>query len=305
MRIFLTGATGALGRRVVPLLLDAGHQVTGVARSPEKRQLLERQGARAVQLDLFDVRAVRPAVKDADTVVNLATAVPPGIRAFLPWPWHEMARIRRYVSRNLVDAALAGGAVRRIVQESFAPIYADQGDRWIDESSPVRPARYNRTALDAEANAERFSRAGRAGVVLRFGLLYGPGDRMTLQMLELVRRGWFPLFGRPEGYTSWLHHQDAATAVVAALEVPAGIYNAAENEPMRRRDLANGIAKLLDVAPPRLLPGWATLLGGVVGETLARSLRVSNRKLRAGGGWAPRYSTILEGVAAILNQAET
>jgi nucleoside-diphosphate-sugar epimerase len=187
-----------------------------------------------------------------------------------------------------------------VIQESFAPIYADARDRWIDESSPVRAARYNRSALTAEANAERFTSAGRAGVVLRFGLLYGPRDEFTQQMIDAVRRGWFPLFGRSDGYSSWAHHDDAASAVVAALGVPAGTYNVVEDEPMRRRDLANGVAKLLGVSPPRFLPRWATLLGGVVGETIARSLRISNRKLRQATGWAPRYPTTLDGMADLL-----
>jgi nucleoside-diphosphate-sugar epimerase len=258
MRIFITGATGVLGSRAVPLMLEAGHEVTAVGRSPEKRALLERQGARAVDVDLFDLEAVRRAVRGAEVICNLATAVPSTeISAVLPWSWRAMDRIRRHVSANLVDAALAESTGQRVVQESFAPIYADGGDAWLDESSTVRPARYNRTALDAEASAERFTRAGRVGVVLRFGMLYGPGDGMTATLIVGVRRGWFALFGRPDAYCSWAEHEDAARGVVAALGVPAGIYNVVEDEPMRRRELANGIAQVLGVRPPRLLRRWA------------------------------------------------
>jgi 2-alkyl-3-oxoalkanoate reductase len=301
MRIFLTGATGVLGSRAVPLMLDAGHEVTAVGRSPEKRALLERQGARAVDVDLFNLDAVRAAVRGAEIICNLATAVPPTeIRTVLPWSWHATDRIRRHVSANLVDAALTEGTGQRVVQESFAPIYADGGDAWLDESSTVRPARYNRTALDAEGNAARFTRAGRVGVVLRFGMLYGPEDRTTATLIESVRRGWFPLFGRPDAFCSWAEHEDAARAVLAALGVPAGVYNVVDDEPMRRRDLANGIARLLGVRPPRLLPRWAALLGGVVGETIARSLRVSNRKLRKASRRAPRYRTAVDGFGEII-----
>jgi nucleoside-diphosphate-sugar epimerase len=301
MRIFLTGATGVLGSRAVPLMLEAGHEVTAVGRSPEKRALLERQGAHAVDVDLFNLDAVRRAVRGAEIICNLATAVPPTkTRTVLPWSWHAMDRIRRHVSANLVDAALTEGTGQRVVQESFAPIYADGGDAWLDESSRVRPARYNRTALDAEANAERFTRAGRVGVVLRFGMLYGPGDGMTATLIESVRRGWFPLFGRPDAFCSWAEHEDAARAVVAALGVPAGVYNVVEDEPMRRRELANGIARRLGVRPPWLLPRWASPLGGAVGGTIARSLRVSNRKLRGASGWTPQYRTALDGFGAII-----
>ncbi len=191
----------------------------------------------------------------------------------------------------------------RFVQESFAPLYADAGDAWVDESAPVRPANYNRSALDAEAQADRFSRAGRVGVVLRFGMFYGVGDPATLQMLETIRRGWFPLFGRPEGYATWVSHEDAASAVVASLGVHAGIYNVVESEPLRRRELAEGIARLLGVRPPRLLPGWAGRLAGSVGDAIGRSLRVSNRKLGKASGWAPRYRTSLDGLATVVAAA--
>jgi len=161
MRIFVTGATGVLGSRAVPHMLEAGHEVTAVGRNPEKRALLERQGARAVDVDLFDPEAVRRAVRGAEVICNLATAVPPTeIGTVLPWSWREMDRIRRHVSAHLVDAALAEDTGQRVVQESFAPIYADGGDAWLDESSTVRPARYNRTALDAEASADRPRRCG-------------------------------------------------------------------------------------------------------------------------------------------------
>ena len=257
MRIFLSGASGALGRPAVPLLLEAGHEVTAVGRTPEKRKLLEGLGARAVEVDLFDAAAVARAVRGADAICNLATAVPPAdLRLLLPWSWHEMDRVRRRVSANLVDAALAGETVRRVIQESFAPIYAAAGDAWVDETSLVRPARYNRSALDAEAHTERFTRGGRDGVVLRFGMFCGPGDPATLQLVDAIRRGWFPLFGRPDAYSSWAAHEDAARAVVAALDVPPGIYNVVEDEPMRRRELADGMAALLGVRPPRFLPAW-------------------------------------------------
>ena len=303
MRIFVAGATGVLGRRVVPLLVEAGHDVTAPGRTADKRQSLERQGARAVEVDLFDPDAVRSVVSEHHVICNLASAVPRGTHAFLPWSWLTMARIRRQVSANLVNGALAGSSAQLVIQESFAPIYAAAGDRWVDESSPVRPALYNRSALAAERNADRFTKAGRAGVVLRFGMLYGPGDAMTQQMIDLVRRGWFPLFGSSGGFSSWAHHDDAASAVLAALGAPAGVYNVVEDNPMRRRDLANGIALLLGVSPPRFLPRWATLLGGAVGPTLARSLRVSNRKLRETTGWAARYPTALEGIADILRRS--
>src|SRR5262249_23287362 len=133
MRILVTGATGVIGRRVIPLLVQRGHEVTAVARSAEKAERLRRAGATPVVLDLFDRDAVGRAVAGHEVVINLATHIPSSTTAmFLPGAWRENDRVRREGSAILVDAAIAGGATR-FVQESFAPIYADSGDRWIDE----------------------------------------------------------------------------------------------------------------------------------------------------------------------------
>jgi nucleoside-diphosphate-sugar epimerase len=299
MRIFVAGATGVIGMRVVPLLAAAGHEVTGVGRTEEKRAQLQRLGARGVGVDLFDAADVQRAVQGHDVVINLATAVPTPARMMLPGAWRAMDRVRQQISANLVVAALAGDTVGRVVQESFAPIYPDSGDRQIDESSSLRPAPYNRSVLDAESNAERFINARRVGVVLRFGAFYGPDDPFTLQMVNVVRRGWFPLFGRPEGYFSFVTHEDAATAVVASLGVGAGIYNVVEHEPMRRRELADGIAQLIGARPPRFIPALVARLAGSLGETLGRSLRISNRKLELASGWTPKYRTTLDGFRSI------
>ncbi len=303
MRIFLTGATGVVGRRVVPSLVKAGYSVTAIGRNPKAREELARLGTRPIELDLFDAAAVREAVAGHDAVINVATSIPPLSRIFLRSAWRATDRIRSRASANLVDAALAGGAVRYI-QESFAPIYLDGGDQWIDESAPVHPGSYNRSALDAEAVAERFTQQGRTGIVLRFANFYGPDSPATLETIKYVRRGWAPIFGGPDAFYPSLSHDDAASAVVAALEVPAGIYNVADDEPLRRREWIDALAAALDVRPPRLLPRWATWLAGSVGEIMARSLRISNRKLKAASGWAPRYPSMREGWRAALAAVE-
>ncbi|HSB55346.1 MAG TPA: NAD(P)H-binding protein, partial [Gemmatimonadales bacterium] len=126
--IFVAGGTGAIGRRVLPLLVEAGHQVTAVGRTPERRGELAKLGARPADTNLFDLASVRRSLGDAEVIINLATAVPPGFRVLIPRAWREMDRVRREVSANLVAAAIAGGRVERLVQEAFAPIYPDRGD---------------------------------------------------------------------------------------------------------------------------------------------------------------------------------
>src|SRR5262249_21217994 len=163
-----------IGRRVVPLLVLAGHRVTAAARTPAKRDALARAGATPVELDLFSRNAVAKAVEGQDAVLNLATHMPIStLRMFLPGGWRENDRIRRLASALLAREAAEAGATR-FVQESFAPIYVSRGTGWITESDAVRPARYNRSILDAERAAEGFSRSNRCGVVLRFAAFYGP-----------------------------------------------------------------------------------------------------------------------------------
>jgi nucleoside-diphosphate-sugar epimerase len=295
MRILVTGATGVVGRRAVPLMIREGHHVTAVGRSAERLALLKEEGASVLVLDLFDREAVKRAVAGQDAVVNLATHIPrSGIGAFLPGAWMETDRIREHASALLVDEALAGG-VSLFVQESFAPIYPDSGDHWVTEDTPPRPATYNRSALKAEASADRFTRGGGRGVVLRFAFFYGPGDDFTREVFKYVRRGWLPIVGPPEGFFSTVNHDDAASAVVAALHAPPGTYNVVDNEPLTRRELGVLLSEALSVRAPQAPPWWMARLAGSIGETMGRSLRISNAKLRDKTEWIPTYLTARDG----------
>ncbi len=303
MKILVTGGTGVIGRRVVPQLLAAGHSVTATGRSPGKRLQLERRGARVIALDLFDPEAVQGAVAGHEVVVNLATHIPSSsMRMMMRSAWRENDRVRSEGSNNLVDAALATG-VARFVQESFAPIYPDQGDRWIDESVPVKPAAYNRSTVDAEHATARFAARGGSGVVLRFGGLYG-SDALTSELLRIVRMGWAALPGKPEAFFSSITQDDAAGAVVAALELPSGIYNATDDEPLTRRDLFGAIATTLRINPPKFPPAWTAVLMGSVGECMSRSQRITNRKLRQATGWAPAFPSAREGWPVVIDELQ-
>jgi 2-alkyl-3-oxoalkanoate reductase len=304
MQILVTGATGVVGAHALPQLLAAGHSVTGVGRSESKRAQLEATGARAIALDMFDREQAREALRGYDTVINLATHMPSSVtKMLLPWEWRENDRVRREGSAALVDAAIAAG-VSRFIQESFAPIYEDGGDRWIDESSAVRPAPYNQTVLDAEASAARFTNAGRTGVVLRFAGFYGP-DQVLRDLLEVVKKGWSPLPGAGDAYWSSVAHVDAASATVAALTVPAGIYNVCDDDPLVRREWLDVAAAAIHAEPPRSLPHLLAALGGKSVELLSRSQRMSNAKLKGATGWSPQWRSAREGLpAAIKNLAE-
>jgi nucleoside-diphosphate-sugar epimerase len=303
MRVFVTGATGVVGIRAVPLLIGAGHAVTGVGRTSDKRRRLEQLGAATVDVGLFDATALTSAMRGHDVVINLATHIPPANRMLLPWAWKENDRIRTDGSRALVDAALAAG-VSRFVQESFALSYADAGDAWIDETAPIRHARNSRTTQDAEESAARFGRSGRTAIVLRFAGFYGP-DPFFRQMLGALRRGWSPIPGPPSAYFTTVSHDDAATAVVAALTAPAGTYNVAETDPMRRGEWLASLARVIGARAPRPMPKLMSKLGGSPMELLSRSLRISSTKFRDATGWTPRYPNAAAAFSAVVRELGT
>ena len=300
MRVFMTGATGVIGSRAVSLLLQAGHRVTGASRSPRSREALRRTGAEPVDADLFDVASLRRAMAGHDVVINLATHVPSSTtKMLMRWAWRANDRIRREGSAAIATAARAEG-VGRMIQESFAPMYPDRGDAWIDESMPVAPASYNRSALDAERSANRFTEEGGIGVVLRFAALYGP-DATLLEMLGMMRKGISPLPGDPNAFFSSLAQVDAATAVVAALGVAAGTYNIVDDEPMRRGEWTRSLAVAAGIPMPKIIPAWVAALGGSVMRLLTRSQRISNRKFRQATTWAPKYPSAAHAWGDVLH----
>jgi nucleoside-diphosphate-sugar epimerase len=256
-------------------------------------------GAAPIAVDLFDREAVVRAVTGHDTVINVATHIPSSSgRMLLPGAWKENDRIRREAAANLAAAALQTAG--RFIQESFAPIYADGGERWIDENAPIRPVRYNRSVLDAERAAEGVTVKGGTGVVLRFAGFYAADAFQVGVMIRGIRKGWAPLPGAARAFFSSIHHDDAATAVMAALGARAGIYNLTDDEPLRRREYVDTLAAAIGAPPPKLPPAWLARLGGSLTELLSRSQRISNRRFREETGWAPRYRSVREGWPAVI-----
>jgi len=298
MKVFVAGGTGALGSRVLPLLVQSGHDVTGIARTPVKAEVVRAAGATPVTVDLFDSGEVAAAVAGHDAVVNIATHIPDLSKSLRASAWAEDYRIRSEGTHNLVQAALAAGAARYL-QESVTFFYADAGSEWVDEDAPVDLPTYAQASRAAEAAAQRFAASGGVGVVLRFGLFYGAGSSHTASQLGLARRGVSPFLGGPDGYQTLLHLDDAATAVVAALGVAGGVYNVTEDEPATRRRLAEVLGAALNRGPGRNVRG-ALRLGGARAAYLGRSLRISNRRFRTASGWAPAYPTPALGWAQVV-----
>ena len=301
MRIFVAGGTGVLGRPAVRLMVAAGHEVTVVARSPEREALVRELGATPASVDIFDATAVRKAVDGHEVVANLATHIPKATRMAVPSAWKDNDRIRTEGSTNLADAALATGA-GRFIQESICFLYSDAGDHWITESSDVSAKANLATALVAEANAARVAGSGAVGLALRFAQFYGPDSHTTLDTVRFAKRRVAGGFGK-DTYVSSVTTDDAASAVVAALTAPSGLYNVADDNPVTREEYCAVLAAAIGAKPPIIPPRRIARMAGGGAAVLARSQRVSNKQFREVTGWAPKTSSVREGwpqvVAAI------
>lgn len=304
MKVFVTGATGIIGRSSVRALLADGHEVTAVARSSEGARWLREVGATPVSVDPFDIEDVRAAVAGHQTVCNFATQCPHGIRFVGNLAWRQTNRLRSGVSRLLADAAHATG-VERIVQESTATLYPDLGDEWIDEYITPAPVEPTVAALQAENNIGSFAEHGGIGVCLRFGFIYGPTNaqsRVALNSAHRWRMTWLP--GSPGSYISSVHEDDIGSAVVAALDVPSGVWNVVDDEPVKRRDYRRALVHAAGVYKAVNMGNVILTLQRPHIEMAARSHRVSNRLFRDLSGWSPTIRSAVEGFAHLRRERQ-
>lgn len=285
-RVFVTGATGVLGRRVVPALVEAGHTVTAAVRSEAKADSVRAVGATPVSVDLLDRAAVRAVIDGHDTVAQLATHIPTGASAVRRSAWRTNDSLRRDAAAAIAGAVIDAG-VGRLIQESITFPYVDCGDEWIDEHAERAYYWGTQTTVDAEAAAATVMAAGGVSVVLRFAMFMAPDSAHIHSFVSAARRGLFALFGAPEGYVSFVHADDAAAAVVAALDVPAGTYNVAEPDPVRRSAHCDALAEVVGRSRLRPVPSLVERAGGDTAASLARSHRISSQHLRDTSPWVP------------------
>ena len=303
MRIFLAGATGAVGRQLVPLLREAGHVVVGTTRSPERAEQLKAQGVQAEILDALDRAATVRAVASArpDAIVHQLTAIPANLnlRRF-DREFASTNRLRTEGTDNLLAAARAAG-VRRVVAQSFAGWSYERAGGSVktenDRLDPSPPPAFRRT-LDAIRYLEAAlqSAQGIEAIALRYGWFYGPGTSLGrgAALIHAIRRRQFPIVGDGAGIWSFLHIADAAAATVAALErgVP-GIYNVADDEPAPVREWLPFLASAIGAPPPRRVPSWlARILIGRHGVAMMNENRgLSTTKAKSTLAWRPRYAS--------------
>ena len=302
MRVFVAGATGAVGARLVAQLVQRGHEVIGSSRSPESASELRVLGAAPIALDLLDPEAVRDAMEAArpDAVVHEATALA-GRSDFKHFDesFEQTNRLRTEGTDALLAAAHEVGVPRVIAQSYAGWPYAREGGPVKTEQDPLDPTPVPemRQTLDAIEHLERVVTES-GGIVLRYGGLYGsPHD----PQLELVRRRRFPIVGDGGGIWSFVHLDDAASATVLAVEQgEPGIYNIVDSDPAPVREWLPALAQAARAKPPRRVPRWlARLFAGEVGVVLMTETRgASNAKARRELGWTLRHPSWREGFAS-------
>jgi nucleoside-diphosphate-sugar epimerase len=301
MKVFVAGASGAIGTRLVPQLIDRGHEVVGTATSPERAKRVSALGAEAIVLDLLDPRPVREAVLSAEpeAIVHQATALANLSdfkhfdRSFAP-----TNRLRTEGTDALLLAAREAG-VRRFVAQSYASArYVREGGPVKTEDDPLDANVPNaaRESWDAMAYLDRVvPEAG--GIILRYGVFYGEPDDV---LVETVRKRLWPIIGDGAGVTSFIHLDDAAAATVLTLEHDGpAIYNVVDDDPAPARDWLPEVARIVGAKPPRRFPAWLARLfaGEAVVMMGTESRGASNAKAKHELGWALRYPSWRQGFA--------
>ena len=299
MRVFLAGATGAIGRPLVDALVAAGHEVTGTTRSQSRAEAIRAQGAEPVVLDAFDAEAVRSAVVAArpDVLVHQLTELP---QDMTPRAMRKAGATTAALRRDTVPVFLAAAAeagARRAVVQGISFVTAPDGREVHDESAPLwldGPAEFREiVAAERDMEAAVASTAGIDGLVLRYGFFYGPGTWYDPKgaVGKMVSKRRFPIIGDGAGLWSFIHIDDAVAATVAALDRGTpGIYNVTDGEAARQREWLPELARLLGAKRPRRVPRWlARLAAGEVAVHYATTLpAASSARAQAELGLAPR-----------------
>jgi nucleoside-diphosphate-sugar epimerase len=313
VRVFVAGATGAIGRPLVPELIKAGHEVTAITRSKEKLGKLRDLGAEAVLCDVFDTGRLGSVMARAepDAVINQLTDLPQSLNPRKLGQYYAANnRVRREGTMNLLDAARGAGVRRFLVQGAaywYAPtggsVKTEEAPLYLNAPPPIGPA----VETIKEVEDAVLSADGIEGIVLRYGMFYGPGTWYAKEgdVGRQVRKRRYPIIGHGEGTYSFIHIDDAASATVAALEqAQPGVYNVVDDEPATAAEWMPLYAEALGAKrPPRVPAFLARMIAGDALVTWMLGLRgASNEKIKSELGWRPQYESwrrgFLEDVAA-------
>jgi len=310
MKVFVAGATGALGRALLPQLAAAGHDVVGQTRSAAKQDLVRSLGARPVIADALDPDAVARAVAEAepDVIVHQLTALSSIDLRHFERDFALTNRLRTEGTDHLLAAGRAVGAERFVAQSYAGWPFARTGGPVKTETDPLDPTppAAMRTTHDAIRYLEDAvtSASWTQGMVLRYGGFYGPGTSFALEPegehVEAIRKRKFPVVGDGAGVWSFIHIEDAAAATVAAIERGhRGIYNVVDDDPAPVAEWLPAAASAVGAKPPRRVPRWlGRLAAGEAGAVMMTEVRgASNEKAKRELGWSLRYPSWRQGFA--------
>jgi nucleoside-diphosphate-sugar epimerase len=302
MRVFIAGASGVLGRRLIQQLTARGHSVIGQVRSTRAESVVRAAGGEPRHADLFDAESLAKEADGCDTVIHAATAIP-AKRKVVPADWAMNDRIRRKGTRCLTEAAAKIGA-KTYLQQSVVWVARPKDESAFDEDSPSVPDPRMQSAIDAESIArEAGSVDGFVTAVLRGGAFYDPDSAHILMLADAVRKREMPIIGTGDAVWAMIHTDDAASAFVTVAEQPKnGVWHVVDNELVTVRALLETLAARLGARPPRRVPTW--LARWIAGEQavayFTRSTRTTNARLRRDFGWTPRYPTYREGLDQLV-----
>jgi nucleoside-diphosphate-sugar epimerase len=302
MKIFVAGATGVLGRRVVKQFLERGHTVRALARNAKNEATIQALGAESRDGDLFHADSLARAAEGCDVIVHAATAIPTGEKPS-PSEWQMNDRIRRDGTKALAECAARVGAKTLLVQSiTWVARPSDQGP--FDEDSPFNTDFVTKSAGDMETIAREAGERNGFGVgILRFGWFYCADAAHTRQFGEALSARKMPIIGKGDAVWAWIHVDDAASTFVIVAEAQrSGLWHIVDNEPVVSADYLRYFAKKLGAPEPRHAPVWLArlLAGSVAVDFLTSSMRTSNERFRRDFAWNPKFPTYREGLDEVI-----
>lgn len=298
MRVFIAGATGVLGRALLPALIAQGHVVIGMAHTPDKMKVVTQLGGLTLHGDILDAERLGRIITKVqpEAIINLVTKIPLKLRLNLD-DWKENDRVRLQGTSNLLKAAGHAPNLKIFVQESMDQVCETQGDRWINENSP----RSQHTFLRATIQMEDMVRAAKLpATLLRFSVVNAPDSWHTQQSVTAIKRGLLPIISDGNAFVSMIHVADAVQAIVCALQQPdvaAGqTFNVVDDAPSRMRDILPYAAQLLQAQPPRTVPSFMAklIVGALTIDVLTQSHRMSNARIKQCLSFVPCFPTFRE-----------
>lgn len=306
MRVFVTGATGYLGRSVISELLEHGHEVVGLARNDASQAMLRALHAVPVTGQGTDIEQLAEILKETQGIIHLASTFPTSESADED-DWRPSSRIVLGMLRNLIEACQLNRRAQTLVFPSFYGVYGHHGDDWVTEDTSIKPDSFSEYFVTAEEIlAEATSKRAIRGVILRMGLIYTADAPHTRGLVYGLSRGQAPVMGRGRRYWPMLHAADAAQALRLAVEqAPSGdTFNICDNDPVQQGLLYERLANWIGAPKPssRGTSELSPYMGNVSLPALRFSVRMSNQKARQWMGFVPHYPTYEEGFVSVLQE---